>query len=139
MPGVHRMALPPIGWYGSAMRTFKSILAGLGTFLLVSLGFTPLLGIVAGVIVGRRTRTALGTGYPAVRARWWIENFFITGFCCSMIWVIGLVITAGAAAVIGPAGAILVIAALVAVVFTGIYTWRESPAPAEPSPAAPAA
>jgi hypothetical protein len=114
------------------MRKLKAFLVGLLAFVLTSLGFTPLLGIVAGVLVGIRMNTALGEGYPAQRARWWVENFFVTGFCCALVWIVSLVIVGGAVALAGPAGGILVLGAIAAAVYTGIATWRENPAPAEP-------
>jgi len=115
----------------------KVVLVAFLAFILTSLGFTPILGIVAAIFVGIKLNTARGDGYEAVRAKWWVDNFFVTGFCCALIWVVGLVITAGAVAMAGPAGGIVFLIAVGAVVYTGMTTWRESPPPAEPDIAMP--
>jgi hypothetical protein len=109
---------------------FKAILVGFLAFLVTSLGFTPLLGIPAGVIVGRKMNVALGSGYEAENARWWVENFFVTGFCCGLVWVVSLVVVGGVVMLVGPVGGIVALGAIAAVVYTGIMTWRESQPPA---------
>jgi apolipoprotein N-acyltransferase len=115
------------------MRNLKTILIGLAAFVLTSIGFTPVLGIVAGVLVGRKASVAQGSGPRAEHARWWIDNFFVTGFCCAMVWVVCLVVVGGVASAVGPAGGVLLIPAIAAAFFTARSTWRESLPPAGPA------
>jgi hypothetical protein len=74
-----------------------------------------------------------GVGPRAEHARWWIDNFFVTGFCCAMVWVVCLVVVGGVASAVGPAGGVLLIPAIAAAFFTARSTWRESLPPAGPA------
>ncbi len=111
------------------MRLLRSIAVGCGTFLLFSVFFTPIGGLVAGVIVGRQSHVGRGDGTDAERARWFVGNFMVTGVCAGAVFLICLGISAALSALTPIVGAVGVLGAIGAAVYTWVTTWQESEAP----------
>jgi hypothetical protein len=110
------------------MRLLRSIAVGCGTLLLFSVFFTPIGGLVAGVIVARQSHVGRGDGTDA-SARWFVGNFMVTGVCAGAVFLICLGISAALSALTPIRGAVGVLGAIGVAVYAWVTTWQESEAP----------
>jgi hypothetical protein len=90
--------------------------------LLFPVFFTPIGGLVAGVIVGRQSHVGRGDGNDAERARWFVGNFMVTGVCAVAVFLICLGISAALSGLTPILGAVGVLGAIGAAVYTWVTT-----------------